>query len=50
MNPDLKLGLQDIGKMHMGTFRTAKRLSKMKIVDQKFKKFCPCSNLCVPDT
>ncbi|OMJ14789.1 RNA-directed DNA polymerase from mobile element jockey [Smittium culicis] len=50
MYPDLKLGLQDIGKMRMGTFRTAQRLSNMKIVDQKFKNFCPCCNLCVPET
>ncbi|OMJ09149.1 hypothetical protein AYI70_g11091, partial [Smittium culicis] len=36
--------------MRMGTFRTAQRLSNMKIVDQKFKNFCPCYNLCVPET
>ncbi|OMJ19745.1 hypothetical protein AYI69_g6495, partial [Smittium culicis] len=50
MYPDLKLGLQDIGKMRMGTFRTAQRLSNMKLVDQKFKKIYPCCNFCVPET
>ncbi|OMJ17741.1 RNA-directed DNA polymerase from mobile element jockey [Smittium culicis] len=50
MYPDIKLGLQDIGEMRMGTFRTAQRLSNMKIVDQKFKNFCPCCNLCVLET
>ncbi|OMJ22178.1 hypothetical protein AYI70_g3040 [Smittium culicis] len=47
MYPDLKLGLQDIGKMRMEIFWTAQRLSNMKIVDQKFKKSCPCCNFCV---
>ncbi|OMJ13797.1 hypothetical protein AYI70_g8286 [Smittium culicis] len=34
MYPDLKLGLKDIGKIRMGTFRTAQRLSNMKVVDR----------------
>ncbi|OMJ12417.1 hypothetical protein AYI70_g9134 [Smittium culicis] len=50
MYSDLKLGLQDIGEMRMDTFRTAQRLSNMKIVDQKFKNFCPCCNIYVPET
>ncbi|OMJ22532.1 hypothetical protein AYI70_g2820 [Smittium culicis] len=49
MYPDLELDLQEIGKMRMVTLRSAQSLSNMKIVDQKFKNFCPCCNVCVPE-
>ncbi|OLY79183.1 hypothetical protein AYI68_g6754, partial [Smittium mucronatum] len=50
MYPDLKLGLQDIGKMRMGTFRTVQRLSNMKFLDEKFEKNCPFCKIDVPET
>ncbi|OMJ07322.1 hypothetical protein AYI70_g12273 [Smittium culicis] len=46
--PDLKLGLYDIGKMRMGTFRTAQRLSTMKILEQKLLINFPCFILWLP--
>ncbi|OMJ27272.1 hypothetical protein AYI69_g3295, partial [Smittium culicis] len=36
--------------MRMGTLLAVQHLSNMKIVDQKSKYFCPCYNLCVPET
>ncbi|OMJ21996.1 hypothetical protein AYI69_g5580 [Smittium culicis] len=38
MHPTLRLGLQDIGRMRMGSYWTAQRMANAKIIDQKYKK------------
>ncbi|OMJ21825.1 hypothetical protein AYI69_g5649 [Smittium culicis] len=50
MHPTLRLGLQYIGRMRMGSFWTAQCLTNAKITDRKFKLPCPSVRLQTPGT
>ncbi|OMJ07462.1 hypothetical protein AYI70_g3020 [Smittium culicis] len=49
-HPTLRLGLQDVGRMRMGSYWTAQRMANAKIIDRKYKNFCPFCSLQKPET
>ncbi|OMJ13113.1 hypothetical protein AYI69_g9133 [Smittium culicis] len=50
LHPTLRLGLQDVGRMRMGSYWTAQRLANAKIIDQKYKLFCLFCRLMTRET
>ncbi|PVV01590.1 hypothetical protein BB560_003986, partial [Smittium megazygosporum] len=49
-NPDIKLGLQDIGKIRMGCYWTAQRLAKAGLIPKMYIERCPFCNKNTPET
>ncbi|PVU95286.1 hypothetical protein BB560_005868, partial [Smittium megazygosporum] len=49
-HPDIKLGLQDIGKIRMGCYWTAQRLAKAGIIPKMYIERCPFCNKNTPET
>ncbi|PVU99401.1 hypothetical protein BB560_005506 [Smittium megazygosporum] len=43
-HPDIKLGLQDIGKIRMGCYWTAQRLAKAGLIPKMYIERCPFCN------
>ncbi|PVV01013.1 hypothetical protein BB560_004586, partial [Smittium megazygosporum] len=49
-HPEIKLGLQDIGKIRMGCYWTAQRLAKAGLIPKMFIERCPFCNKNTPET
>ncbi|PVV01476.1 hypothetical protein BB560_004104, partial [Smittium megazygosporum] len=49
-HPDIKLGLQDIGKIQMGCYWTAQRLAKSGLIPKMYIERCPFCNKNTPET
>ncbi|PVV00340.1 hypothetical protein BB560_005284, partial [Smittium megazygosporum] len=49
-HPDIKLGLQDIGKIRMGCYWTAQRLAKAGLIPKMYIERCPFCNKDTPET
>ncbi|PVU90345.1 hypothetical protein BB560_006204, partial [Smittium megazygosporum] len=49
-HPDIKLGLQDIGKIRMGCYWTAQRLAKAGLIPKMYIERCPFCNKNTPET
>ncbi|PVV02424.1 hypothetical protein BB560_003124 [Smittium megazygosporum] len=49
-HPDIKLGLQDIGKIQMGCYWTAQRLVKAGLIPKMYIERCPFCNKNTPET
>ncbi|PVV01649.1 hypothetical protein BB560_003922, partial [Smittium megazygosporum] len=47
---DIKLGLQDIGKIRMGCYWTAQRLAKAGLIPKMYIERCPFCNKNTPET
>ncbi|PVV02520.1 hypothetical protein BB560_003023 [Smittium megazygosporum] len=49
-HPDIKLGLQDIGKIRMGCYWTAQQLAKAGLIPKMYIERCPFCNKNTPET
>ncbi|PVU98320.1 hypothetical protein BB560_005690 [Smittium megazygosporum] len=49
-HPDIKLGLQEIGKIRMGCYWTAQRLAKAGLFPKMYIERCPFCNKNTPET
>ncbi|PVU86607.1 hypothetical protein BB560_006641 [Smittium megazygosporum] len=49
-HPDIKLGLQGIGKIRMGCYWTAQRLAKAGLIPKMYIERCPFCNKNTPET
>ncbi|PVU90352.1 hypothetical protein BB561_004905, partial [Smittium simulii] len=47
--PELRIGLNIIGKIRSGAYWTTERLAKSHLISKIYRKKCPCCNVNVPE-
>ncbi|PVU86750.1 hypothetical protein BB561_006571 [Smittium simulii] len=48
--PELRIGLQTIGKIRAGSYWTTERRAKSQLIAKMYREKCPCCNANVPET